>query len=85
MCLWGLDAYEGWCVVGAVKEYMTDAGSVAPAWALCALGGEGIRSQCYEAVGEYLLVLEEDPVKRWAACQGAPSPFDDACRRAARV
>lgn len=84
-CGRGQMAFVPECVWGAVKEYITDAGSTDPAWPLCRLAEGPSKTRCYEAVGEYLIILSPAEDGRRVACQQAEPDYVAVCREAARV
>lgn len=68
-----------------MKEYITDAGTTDPAWPLCRLATGPMKTRCYEAVGEYLIIFFPDAAQRAPECDRAEADFVSICREAAAV
>ena len=78
--------YQPWCHVGVVKNFIDLTANVGDGIAYCRdLSGSANRLQCYEAVGEEIATLRNDPKEREAACAGVGEAYREACRSGARL
>lgn len=84
-CGAGEEAHRGWCHAGVAKQLVNLSATAEPGIAHCARLPEEARSQCFTEVGRQIRLLERDPVRRAALCDGAGSPYRAVCRRAAGV
>jgi hypothetical protein len=86
MCSLGKPEYQPWCYVGVVKNFVDLNARADDGLAFCRkLSGEANKMKCYEAVGEEIGTLRNDPEPRRALCQPTEPAYLDACLFGARV
>jgi hypothetical protein len=86
MCGLSPPEYQPWCHVGVVKNFIDLTAKVDDGIAYCRdLSGSANRLKCYEAVGEEIATLRNDPKEREAACAEVAEAYRDACRSGARL
>ncbi len=85
-CLHGDPAYQPFCFVGAVKNYVDVTANPDDGIAFCTQVEEGAnRDHCYNAVGEEISVLIRDPDQRQKACEKAGADGEAMCRIGAQL
>jgi hypothetical protein len=86
MCSLGNPAYQPWCYVGLVKNFVDLNARASDGLSLCKeLFGEANKMKCYEAVGEQIGTLKNDAEPRRALCQPSEPGYLAACLFGARV
>ena len=86
MCSFASAEYQPWCHVGVVKNFIDLTAKPADGIAYCrSVTGAANQRQCYEAVGEQIGTLRNNPTEREAACGPVAAPYRDACRYGARL
>jgi len=86
MCAMGTAEYQPWCYFGLVKSFVNMNARADEGIAFCrALTGEVNKLKCYEAVGEQIGTLRNQPAERSALCEPAEAAFRNACLYGARV
>jgi len=85
LCSTGDPAYQPWCIVGAVKNFIDVTARAEDGVKFCREVKSGDnRSKCWIAVGEQIATLHPtDPEKRTRECARAPEDGVAECRRAA--
>ena len=72
--------------MGVVKNFIDLTAKVDDGIVYCRdLSGSANRLKCYEAVGEEIATLRNDPKEREAACAAVAEAYRDACRSGARL
>ena len=85
-CLHGDTAYQPFCFVGAVKNYVDVTANPDDGLAFCRQMEPGVnRDHCYNAVGEEISVLYRDPDLREKACLKAGGDGEAMCRIGAQL
>jgi hypothetical protein len=80
MCSVGTALYQPWCYVGLVKNLEDLNARAGDGLAFCGvLTGEFNKLKCFEAVGEEIATLRNDPAARRSLCQGPVDDYLDAC------
>ncbi len=86
MCSLGRPAYQPWCYVGLVKNFVDLTAKTDTGFAFCRrVPGRANQLKCYEALGEEISVLAADPTRRDELCAEAEGEFAEACRYGARL
>lgn len=86
MCAMGTDKYQPWCYFGLVKSFVNMNAKADEGLTFCrTLTGEANKLKCYEAVGEQIGTLRNQPAERSALCEPAEPAFKNACLYGARV
>ena len=86
LCSLGTPAYQPWCYVGVVKNYVDVTANPADGFSFCRDVAPGAgRVACYNAVGEEIAVLRAATPAREQLCALAPGDGLDACRYGARL
>jgi len=86
MCSLASAEYQPWCHVGVVKNFIDLTAKPEDGIAYCrAVTGSANRRKCYEAVGEQIATLRNNPTERAAACGPVAADYRDACRYGARL
>jgi len=86
MCSFASAEYQPWCHVGVVKNFIDLTARPNDGIAYCrSVTGAANRRKCYEAVGEQIGTLRNNPTEREAACGPVAAPYRDACRYGARL
>jgi hypothetical protein len=86
MCSLGRPAYQPWCYVGLVKNFVDLTAKTDTGFAFCRkVPGRANQLKCYEALGEEISVLSADPARRGELCAEAKGEFAEACRYGARL
>ena len=86
LCGFARAEYQPWCHFGVVKDFIFLAARVDDGIAYCrSVPGSANRLKCYEAVGEQIATLRNNPTEREAACGPVTAPYRDACRYGARL
>jgi hypothetical protein len=86
MCALAADDYEPWCHFGVVKNFIDLTAKAEDGIAYCqSVKGEPNRLKCYEAVGEEIGTLRNEPTAREAGCAPVPEAYRRACRYGARL
>ena len=86
MCSFASAEYQPWCHIGVVKNFidLTARPNDGIAYCRSVTGAANLR-KCYEAVGEQIGTLRNNPTEREAACGPVAAPYRDACRYGARL
>ncbi|MEO5579010.1 MAG: hypothetical protein ABIR58_00010 [Gemmatimonadaceae bacterium] len=86
MCSLGTPRFQPWCFVGLVKNLVDLNARSEDGMAFCkTLTGESNKLKCYEAVGEQIGTLRNEPTQRRALCEAAEPDFVDTCQFGARL
>jgi hypothetical protein len=86
LCSFAPAAYQPWCHVGVVKNFIDLTARPGDGIAYCrSVSGSGNRLACYEAVGEQIGTLRQDLTERAAACAEVAEEYRGACRYGARL
>lgn len=86
MCGRGTDVYQPWCYFGLVKSFVNMNAKADEGLTFCrTLTGEANKLKCYEAVGEQIGTLRNQPAERSALCEPSEAAFRSACLYGARV
>jgi hypothetical protein len=84
LCSLAREEYRPWCHVGVVKNFIDLTAKPDDGIAYCRdVPGSANRLQCYQAVGEEIATLRNDPRDREAACAVVAVPYRGACRQGA--
>ncbi len=86
LCGTAPEQYRDWCIIGVVKNIIDVTAKTADGVSFCReVGGQHLKSRCYEAVGEESLSLEKAPEVRETLCGVSEPAYVEACRYGARL
>jgi hypothetical protein len=84
-CLQGTQSHWGDCLAGVAKDFVNTDYNPDAGLALCGKAPDSTKTSCYGAIGEMLLSLYSDPIRRAQECERAEPNYVAACRAAARL
>ncbi|WP_447978767.1 hypothetical protein [Candidatus Nitrospira bockiana] len=86
LCSLGSPAYQPWCYVGLVKNFIDVTARAESGLSFCPLvPGRANQAKCYEAIGEELWALMSSDGARAAVCERLDHDARQACRFGARL
>jgi hypothetical protein len=78
--------YRVWCYIGLVKNFVDLTADTRTGFEFCREVEEDSKPRCYEALGEEIGVLRNDPAEQRELCTAAESPLlEQSCLYGARV
>ena len=85
LCMLGNDRYEGYCIVGVVREMINFSWRPDDGFAFCTLVPDTSKALCYKGIGEHVDSLFVDKAQKLAECSKAPEAYRAACEGGARL
>ncbi len=80
MCSLGTAKYQPWCYFGLVKNFVDLNARASDGISFCKyLHGDFNKLKCYQAVGEEIATLRNDPLSRRALCADSEPDYLEAC------
>ncbi len=85
LCLLGMSRYQGYCIVGVVREIINFSWRTEDGFAFCNTAPEASKRLCYKGIGEHVNSLFTDQAQKVAECAKAPEAYRDSCESGARL